>query len=46
MSDKIKDFSNWMEDMSFGFENDFLNKDESKLNYLLTQNNIDKCERI
>lgn len=37
-------FKNWLDDMTFEFDNDFLGKDKSKLNDLLTDNNIDKCE--
>lgn len=37
MKNKTKDFSNWLEDMTFGFDNDFLNIDKSKITYFLIQ---------
>tara|TARA_R110000782_G_scaffold266706_1_gene361451 strand:- start:131 stop:256 length:126 start_codon:yes stop_codon:yes gene_type:complete len=40
----MEDFNNWLDDMTFEFNNDFLGKDKSKLNDLLIENNIDKCE--
>ena len=40
----MEDFNNWLDDMTFEFNNDFLGKDKSKLNDVLTENNIDKCE--
>ena len=40
MSKKTKDFSNWLEDMTFGFDNDFLNVDKSKINNLLSDSEI------
>ena len=40
MKNKTKDFSNWLEDMTFGFDNDFLNVDKSKINNLLSDSEI------
>ena len=40
MKNKTKDFSNWLEDMTFGFDNDFLNIDKSKINNLLSDSEI------
>ena len=44
MSNKTQDFSNWLEDMSFGFENDFLNVNKSKINNLLSDSEIKEIE--
>ena len=44
MSNKTKDFSNWLEDMAFGFDNDFLNVDKSKINNLLLDSEIKEID--
>ena len=44
MSNKTKDFSNWLEDMTFGFDNDFLNIDKSKINNLLSDSEIKEID--
>jgi hypothetical protein len=44
MSNKTKEFSNWLENMTFGFENDFLNVNKSNINDLLIDNDIDILE--
>lgn len=40
----MEDFNNWLDDMNFEFENDFLGKNKSKLNELLNSNNIENLE--
>ena len=44
MKNKTKDFSNWLEDMTFGFDNDFLNVDKSKINNLLSNSEIKEID--
>tara|TARA_R110000737_G_scaffold273863_2_gene280693 strand:+ start:575 stop:709 length:135 start_codon:yes stop_codon:yes gene_type:complete len=44
MKNKTKDFSNWLEDMTFGFDNDFLNVDKSKINNLLYDSEIKEID--
>tara|TARA_R110000868_G_scaffold54991_1_gene171291 strand:- start:464 stop:598 length:135 start_codon:yes stop_codon:yes gene_type:complete len=44
MKNKTKDFSNWLEDMTFGFDNDFLNVDKSKINNLLSDSEIKEID--
>tara|TARA_R110002167_G_scaffold77312_2_gene214803 strand:- start:375 stop:509 length:135 start_codon:yes stop_codon:yes gene_type:complete len=44
MKNKTKDFSNWLEDMTFGFDNDFLNVDKSKINKLLSNSEIKEID--
>ena len=44
MKNKTKDFSNWLEDMTFGFDNDFLNVDKSKINDLLSNSEIKEID--
>tara|TARA_R110000803_G_scaffold23069_5_gene56867 strand:- start:3025 stop:3159 length:135 start_codon:yes stop_codon:yes gene_type:complete len=44
MKNKTKDFSNWLEDMTFGFDNDFLNIDKSKINNLLSDSEIKEID--
>ena len=44
MKNKTKDFTNWLEDMTFGFDNDFLNVDKSKINNLLSDSEIKEID--
>tara|TARA_R110000764_G_scaffold4989_1_gene20239 strand:+ start:516 stop:650 length:135 start_codon:yes stop_codon:yes gene_type:complete len=44
MKNKTNDFSNWLEDMTFGFDNDFLNVDKSKINNLLSNSEIKEID--
>ena len=44
MKNKTNDFSNWLEDMTFGFDNDFLNVDKSKINNLLLNSEIKEID--
>tara|TARA_R110002096_G_scaffold254320_1_gene447599 strand:+ start:125 stop:259 length:135 start_codon:yes stop_codon:yes gene_type:complete len=44
MKNKTKDFSNWLEDMTFGFDKDFLNVDRSKINNLLSDSEIKEID--
>ena len=44
MKNRTKDFSNWLEDMTFGFDNDFLNVDKSKINNLLSDSEIKEID--
>tara|TARA_R110000796_G_scaffold118902_1_gene232870 strand:+ start:89 stop:223 length:135 start_codon:yes stop_codon:yes gene_type:complete len=44
MSDKINEFRNWLGNMSYGFENDFLNVDKSKINNLLSDSEIETID--
>tara|TARA_A100000164_G_C21888281_1_gene763960 strand:- start:342 stop:461 length:120 start_codon:yes stop_codon:yes gene_type:complete len=36
----MEEFNNWLEDMNFEFENDFLGQNKSKINETLNENNI------
>ena len=38
----MEDINNWLEDMTFEFDNDFLGVNKSKINDLLSDSDIDK----
>jgi hypothetical protein len=40
----MENFNNWLSDMSFEFENDFLGVKKTKVNDLLSENNIQELE--
>ena len=38
----MEDFNEWLDDMIFEFDNDFLSVDKTKINEVLNDNQIDK----